>query len=903
MIQVERPPRLTDMSTAFSQDFVQADRLIRRRYVQIPGEQKELLEKPDAWSENLSHGPHGMFNVPPEVLQNVKDLHTRRHSRLSSQQPSLAQPHSPAGPSAPPKLTQPKEPLLSPQRSQEDQAGDDPGTQMSWSPSPPRPPPGDRSVQPTEQPELTSPLRNQLPSEPALLKVKYPHLSLGVGTPNSTAQSDAVPYEPLSALGGKTSPPVNRGAARVAATQSTLPAATPPSAQAEAVSATLSNKCRADSVTVGPSNKRRRVEEMGFSDKEYETTGQIEPPLELDPRQQPVDNHDDYNTSSASASMPSFPSQAAARQHQRGDALQAASAGEPNEQSSYCTPTYEGRPRDTPTQQKNILRHTGYGSSMPPAPAQPSAEPHHLDDVISPQSNSEASVRHRTPYEDFKAAYPDYEESTRAFIRACLAVERLKSERALPEFLFDDFIRAYSTSYMDYYEEVQRRKHKDVLLPIEWYNEYVKDIVYAKKIIRRDNLSAVFNADPIAVRQVRESVRPGSKPPESTEEADSKQEGDEHMADDGDHDREEDLGPEESEAEGISEPRCSPELHVSSPGPAAAATPAVPGDYDPKKTDGPTAIVPASSRKRQYTETAEETNSDSSPPDDIAVSEGSHKFRVPSTSNPGEPGTRQARGASSKEVTPGIARSTPGRKSLSPGQSRRVAARTASPALKSGSSQRKFLATLQSSSPSSAIARVNRPANDKATTPPSKQVTRQSPPDFMSQAESSGDESDSFDPPVKKAGLAPSKPTNRDEPAFLTQAEAVYEIPGTPDQLPEEPMPPPPRQSVARSPVASQPHPLQERAASTGSTATALNRDGVIRRRHPKHERTASQTSTGPSIGARRSPASSSRSRASVDWFKPRMGETQEERSKRNKERFKKFKSDKAPGSTAGTTK
>ncbi|KAG8163734.1 hypothetical protein KVR01_007031 [Diaporthe batatas] len=893
MIQVERPSRLTNMTSAFSQDFVQADRLIRRRYVQIPGAQKHLLERSDAWSESLSQGPHGMANVPPEVLQNVKDFYARKHSRPPSQQPSLARPHS-AGSSAPPKLIK-SEPPSSPRASQEDQVGDNWGTQMSWSPSPPRPPPGDRLVQPTQQPELTSSLRDQLPSQPDLLKRKYPHISLGGGTPSSSAQSDTVPYEPLSALGGKPQPPVNRGANPVAATQSTLPAATPPSAQAEAVLTTLSNTRQAESITVRPFNKRRRVEEMEPSDKEYETTGQKEPPLEFEPRPQPMETHDGSNTSSASASMPSFPSQAAVLQHQPGGALQAASAGGPHEQSSSnCTPTYEGRPRDTPTQQKNILRHMGSGWSMPPAPAQPSAEPAHLDVVISPQSNSEDTVPHRTPYEDFRAAYPDYEESTRAFIRACLAVKRLESERALPEFLYDDFVRANSTLYLDYYEEAQRRKYKEVLKPIHWYNENVKDIVYAKKIIRRDNLSAILNAHSIAVRQVRESILADSEPPESTDEANLKHDGDEHVANDGDLGREEHLGPEDSD---ISEPRCSPEFHVSSPGPVAAIAPAVVGDHDPKETDGPTTIVPASSRKRQYTETVEEAHSDSSPPEDIVVSEGSHMFRTHSTFNPQEPETVQDRGAPLREATPGIAGTPPSRKSPNQSQSRRDAATTAGSALKLGSSQRKFLATLQSSSPSSVTASVNRSANDKATYAPSKRAARQNSPAFLSQAESSEDESESFDPPVKKAALPPSKPANNDEPAFMTQAEAVYEIPDTPDRPSEEPMPPAPRQSVARSPVASQARPVQEQAAS------ALKHDGAGRGRIHKNESTSSRTSIGPSIGARRSPASSNRSRASLDLFKPRVGETKEQRSKRNVEHFKKFLSKKTPGSTPGTTK
>ncbi|KAG6368032.1 hypothetical protein INS49_002232 [Diaporthe citri] len=891
------------MSTAFPQGFVQADRLIRRRYVQIPRKQKDLLERPDAWSENLSHGPRGMINVPPEVLQDVKDFHARKHSKLA-QQPNFSRPASSAGSVAPPKSSRSKQPLFSPRLGQDDQAGDDEATQLSWSPSPSRSPPGGRPVQPTEQPGLASPPRNQPASQSTLLKMKTPPITLGVGPPSSTAQSDALPYEPLSILGEETHPPVNRGANPVAATQSILPAATPPSAQGEVIPSTFMNTGQVGSVAARPFNKRRRIEDVELSDKEHDTTVETRPPPQSGSKPRSVAPHKDRDTSSASVSTPSFPSQAAVEQHQHSALLQTASAVDSNEHSSsHYTPTYEGRPRGTSTQQKNVLRQTASGSSMAPAPAQPPAEPTGLDLVKESQLHVGNTIGQRTPYEEFKAAYPDYEESTRAFIRACLAVERLESERALPEFLYDDFVRVHSTVYMDYYGEAQIRKYNEVLKATQWYNENVKDMVYTKKIIRRDNLSEVLKAHSTAVRQIRESIRAAIEAPPSTDDANSNHESDEDMADDGEQVQGEELGSDESEPEDIPGARLSPEFHVPSPGPAVTARPAMVENDELGEIGEPAGPLPAPSRKTQHAGTAEEGHLVKSPLDNIAAPEDSHRSRASPELSFHEPEAVLDGAAPLKEVTQGFERTPPGRRSPKPGQSRRDAPTPANSTPKSGTGQRKLLAPLPSSTPSSVTGSFNRPAKDKAISPPTRNTARQSSPAFRSQAESSDEESDSFDPPVAKAVIPPSRAAESDVPAFLTQAQSVYEIPGTPDRLSEEPMPPPPPQSVERTRAAPQPRKAPGQTGSTATTATALKPDEAVQKKVPAREGAASRLSISSSMGARNSPAPSDRSRASVPWFKKRVGETDEERSKRLKEHIRKRLSGKTPQSTPASTK
>ncbi|KAK7713374.1 hypothetical protein SLS64_004624 [Diaporthe eres] len=889
------------MSTTFSQDFVQADRLIRRRYVQIPGKQKELLERPDAWSENLSHGPHGMINVPPEVLQDVKDFHARRHSNLT-QQPNFTQPASPAASLAPPRSSRSKQPLSSPRLGQDDQAGDDEATQLSWSPSPSRPPPGGHPAQHAERPGLASSPRNRPASQSTSLKRKTQPITLGVGPPSSTAQSDALPYEPLSNLGEESHPPVNRGANRVAATQSVLPAATPPSAQAEVIPSTFMTTGQVDSVAARSLNKRRRVEDIELPDKDHDTTLATRPTPKSGPKPQSAAPQKDLSTSSATVSTPSFPSHVG--QHQHSAPLQTASAADSNEQSSsHYTPTYEGRPRETSTQQKNVLRHSASGSSMAPAPAQPPAEPTPLDLVKESQPHVGNTIGHRTPYEEFKAAYPDYEESTRAFIRACLAVEKLESERALPEFLYDDFVRVHSTVYMDYYGEAQIRKYNEVLKATQWYNENVKDMVYTKKIIRRDNLPAVLKAHSIAVRQIRESIRAAIEATQLTDDTNSNQDSDEDMADEGEPVQGEELGPDESESEDIPGSRLSPEFHIPSPGPVVTARSDIVGNADLEEIDEPTGPLSAPSRQKQHGGTVEEGHVDNSPLANMAAPEDSHRSRASPELSFQEPETVLDEEAPLKEVTQGVERTPPSRESPKPGQSRRNAPKTANSTPKSASGQRKLLAPLPSSTPASVTGSVHRLAKDKAISPPTRNTARQSSPAFRSQVESSDDESDSFDPPVAKTTTPPSRAAESNVPAFLTQAQSVYEIPGTPDRLSEEPMPPPPQPSVERTRAAHQPCKAPGQMASTATTATALKPDEAVQKKVPAREGVVSRLSIGSSMGTRKSPASSDRPRASVASFKKRVGETQEERSKRLQERFRRRLSGKTPNSTPASTK
>lgn len=905
VIRVDHPRHLATMSTAFSQDFVQADRLIRRRYVQIPGAQKELLERPDAWSENLSSGPRGMMNVPPEVLQGIKDFHVRTHVK-PTQQSHPTQPASPAEASAPPKSSSPEQPPSSPKLSQDDQASDG-DSQISWSPSPSHSPPGVRPVQPTEKREPGSFSKHQPVSQsPISQKRKTPPRPFSSGRPSSTAQSDGVPYEPLSVLGQETYPPVNRAANRVLETQSTLPAATPPSAQFEVIPSTFETTGEGAGVEVSRSLKRRRVEDTRLSDKDYET---IEPTLPLskaNPEPRSTAPHKDQNSSATSVSTPSFPSQTAVEQPQPSNLLQSASAsGSDQRSSSNYAPTYEGRPRGTPTQQKQVLRHPASGSSMAPAPGQRPADSNHLDHVGRPQADVENIIGHRTPYQEFRATYPDYEESTRAFIRACLCVEKLEYERALPEFLYDDFVRVHSTVYMDYYGEAQIRKYSEVLKATQWYNENVKEMVYTKKVIRRDNLPAILKAHAPAVRQIRESIRAAIDAHPLADDVESSEGSDENMTDNGEAKQQEELGPQELRMQEIGGSRESPELHIDSPVLRATAIPAAPGNETFEEVGRQAGPVPDSAQAWPFStragEQLEEGHVDDSSQDDIAIPEAGSQRSKASPELPLQPSEAITVEEAALKGTTSTIKNTPTSSKLPTlRQTRQNTSTPTASALNSGFRYSKLQAPLPSSTRSSVLGSDDRPTNDKIISPTQKKA-RQSSPAFRSQAESSDDEPDSFEPPIERAAMLPPRSAKRDVSAFLTQAQSTYEIPGTPDRLSEEPMPPAP-QTVAQTPAAPRSRSISDQRTSVAAV-TASNSGDADQRPVLERERVSSRVPMGSSRGAEKSPASSDRSRASLSLLKKRAGQTKEERSLRLKEHIRKRLSAKTPNSTPASTK
>lgn len=536
------------MASSISQDFAPTGRLISRRYVQIPKDQVDLLDKDEAWSENLSHGPRRMVNVPPEVVEN---FHKRNGTNLAQPSSPVLQPTPNAA--RPPPSTAPGV----------DNEEDVEGTPVSgWSQTPPRRDP-DQSIQRAEQ---ESPLRSSLLS-PAIIqpKRKAPPAYVEDAPSSSAVQSEGLEMQPLEALGEESGTPVNRPAVRAVATGSTRPRATPPSAQEQTIPSTFSGTGQSGEQQQS-ANRQRRLTETALRDEEPEPSEQSVISM-ASPELQPIAPGNNQQSSATNISKPLLRTKAAFEQSRQSSLPKAGSDWVVDRDStSSLTPTWEGRRAAMATQQEKLIQAPA--SSLPlPGPQPPRAGQRTSTPNSTRQSlgSTQASPKVRTPYEGFRAAYPDYQESPNIFVNALLIVERLKRDWALPEFLYDDFVRVFSTAYLQYISMSLITKADEILTAVQWYNDNVKDMQYHQKVITKDNIHDMVKAHATEAHKARNSI--GAS--EITVDGAAHENPDEDLEDEAEQDEQSVDGQEPGEAgrkEGAPVLMRYPELHIGSPG-------------------------------------------------------------------------------------------------------------------------------------------------------------------------------------------------------------------------------------------------------------------------------------------------------------------------------------------------
>ncbi|KAL2125153.1 hypothetical protein VTJ04DRAFT_1518 [Mycothermus thermophilus] len=127
----------------------------------------------------------------------------------------------------------------------------------------------------------------------------------------------------------------------------------------------------------------------------------------------------------------------------------------------------------------------------------------------------------QVPYTAFKVAYPDYKGSLGDFLRSVMCILNLQKKKLLPEFLYDDFVRVFSTDYLDYIEDLDPSERP--LKAYQFYNENVSEPLYMKRILTKDNVADIPAKYPEKARVVQvasdaissanPSVRPSPAPP------------------------------------------------------------------------------------------------------------------------------------------------------------------------------------------------------------------------------------------------------------------------------------------------------------------------------------------------------------------------------------------------------
>jgi hypothetical protein len=441
---------------------------IPRRYLQPPSDQRELLDRPDAWLVR------GFPNVPPSVLEDVRAQYVKE-SRAPSRAEGEAlssQPVSPASTkreeafsSQPASPAQSATPHIDPSKpSVEDQESSEPGTPIPWSQSPSRHTRG--LGQQREEPETTASTTHRHSSAQ--------HSSIAAGNnlsrarfltdfpPSSSATSDQgleikIPQAVTEVLA-----PVNRQP--VAALEPT-----PPSAQI--IPCTITEKPSLAQAPQAPQAERRR-------------------------RMKPVVIPSPEPVKHKHASRLTLP-------NTRADVLLRSSSPVVSS-SPPPLPTVPHRPAETPSVTLPVGdQHIPAPENVPEvvaATSQLAANQGSSNSTDKPPPNGPSS---QVPYTAFTVAYPGYRGSLRTFICGVLCILPLQKDRALPEFLYDDFVRVFSTDFLKYIDSLDEDAHP--LSAIQFYNENVSRPLYTKA-------SLVRTASKMFPTSIRISHAPFSEP-------------------------------------------------------------------------------------------------------------------------------------------------------------------------------------------------------------------------------------------------------------------------------------------------------------------------------------------------------------------------------------------------------
>ncbi|KAK1767018.1 hypothetical protein QBC33DRAFT_538931 [Phialemonium atrogriseum] len=435
------------------QPFQVSESKLHRRYFRVPKNQEDLLNRSDAWSTR------GFANVPTEVLQNLKDFHSQKARVPPQPRPSASLPgrHDGLGNG----LSQAEEDLGDP-------ASDDSHSLTSWSTS-------------CEPEPRVSPEAQGLPSASRNRQSRSPGLPMAVSKavartsimdhpfPSSSIGSDGeIEVEPPRAITdvADIADPVKR------LLQATHPQPVPPSAQVQVVPCTYNHQSSPmkPPELLGHQSKRRRMKPLPFGSSQSNLDTPPRPATtEIGPMTLSLETRTSTSTFSSS------------------------NAG------TADLITYQLAPAVQPlTKRKYALIGSDQGET----------------DVDDPEIGHEASSNlenlppngpaSQVPFTAFTVQYPEYTGSLGDFIKAIICIQDLQQNRALPEFLYDDFIRVFSEDYLDYIGKLDDTSK--ALTANQWYNENVQQPLYTGGIITRSTLKNAVESYPDEFRSVRRSL-------------------------------------------------------------------------------------------------------------------------------------------------------------------------------------------------------------------------------------------------------------------------------------------------------------------------------------------------------------------------------------------------------------
>lgn len=477
--------------------------LIRQNYVSIPKKQQILLDRDDAWSGNLRGGSHGFVNVPPEVLEDVKAAHARQQTPRS-QRPSSSPQHS-----SPPIQKSPVEQLqssvkrsarcrsrISPspiasQEVEEEDSDEGSAVRVPWSSSPPRQrlrSPGVERPSDKETDTQTTPSKGgSSPPRPIRDATRSRFLT---EFPSSAIEEPDLELEEPGMLNQQ--PNLVNKPARLG---TRMPEPTPPSAQLPVIPCSYNHtsspdkpqraprsglmkalkfdKSKSRAQPLGPDTTKLQpvTAEAGYLDSNVPSATRIEDDVSRKPRAIPV-----LATAAPTFAPPSYESSKIPETS-------------PFQKRQTSSPKIQSPINSAVIQESSLEGQGGFYS-----------QPIDKETIEDSASESSPSQDISTPWDAYKKAYPDFYGTVGDFVRACMCVQDLQTKRALPVFLYDDFIRAFAKDYLTYIGSLEFDDDSQPLTAVQWYNENVDNPVYNKSIINRQNLEVILITFPDEVR-------------------------------------------------------------------------------------------------------------------------------------------------------------------------------------------------------------------------------------------------------------------------------------------------------------------------------------------------------------------------------------------------------------------
>ncbi|KAI5923875.1 hypothetical protein F4810DRAFT_666377 [Camillea tinctor] len=476
------------MAESSQPDNIYGHTSIARRFVTIASDQRKLLDRNESWASFLRRRPNGFVNVPPEVLENLKEAYIRQLEPIQSDDPPSStearqddNEHAEAddGHSTQDNQSSSSDEDEGEQNNKEGNNDDDDNVDATKNSSWPASPEDhfrprcemERDMEPDciEDEPFATQISETSPPKPTIQPPpKRPVFN--DFPPSSLEQDDELEFEVPTALSNDPLP------------SSKTPrklSLTPPSAQIVPCTFEVAEALSKPKIRGNPKQPIYKPPPPLYRSSKAATTSMGLKKTLLD------DAQSSNSTSNTSSSI--IPST------------------KPDESTHKHIPAWMNQPVSSPTREPQVIHRSVergdpsqeqplFKKTTPQSPQPRSSPPlppimHRAVSPVQPIANPEA------PFTRYTVAYPTYNGSINDFITACMYIQL--QQRRLRTSLYDDFIRAWFEGYLPYVKDCDDGNPQGkVMNAIEWYNSIDDDPLFTSRVVTRPNLEATLNFYP-----------------------------------------------------------------------------------------------------------------------------------------------------------------------------------------------------------------------------------------------------------------------------------------------------------------------------------------------------------------------------------------------------------------------